>query len=300
MATIGITGGSGFVGRALTIALKRNGDEVIIFSRSPKGRTGFAHWDPQKGTIDTVALQKLDAVVHLAGAGVADKRWTAARKKEIYNSRVSGTRLLVDALRQHAPACKTLVSASAIGYYGENEAGDPLFTEVSPPASDFLGETCRDWEAEAHKAGEACRVALVRTGIVLGKGGGALPQLTKSFPLRIVPILGSGRQTVSWIHLDDLVGIYLFALKNTGLSGPYNAVAPSPVSHRALQNALAKAKGGPFLKVPVPAVFLKAAMGEMSVEVLKSCGVDSGKIAEAGYDFRFGNIGDAAQDLMRR
>lgn len=299
MATIGITGGSGFVGRALAAQLRQNGEQVVIFSRNPKGRPGFAHWDADKGEIDIDALQKLHAVIHLAGAGVADKRWTAVRKKEIYDSRVSGTRFLVDALRQNAPACKAFISASAIGYYGENQPGDPLFGENAPPASDFLGETCRDWEAAAREAGDFCRTVILRTGIVLGKGGGALPKLTQSFPFRVAPILGSGRQLVSWIHLSDLVGIYLFALKNTDISGNYNAVAPQPVSHRALMAALAKAKGGLFLKIPVPAFFLKAALGEMSVEVLKSCGVDSGKIAGAGYSFQFPEIGEAARDLMR-
>lgn len=298
MAIIGITGGSGFVGRSLTAKLARDGNEVIIFTRNPKPIKGFAHWDANKGEIDREALGKLDAVVHLAGAGVADKRWTAARKKEIYDSRISGTRFLVEALRKHAPNCRTLVSASAVGYYGESKT-NAFFTEDAPPASDFLGRTCVDWEAEAQKAEDFCRVVMLRTGIVLGKGGGALPELTKTFPLRIAPILGNGKQWVSWIHLADLIGLYDFVLENKQISGPFNAVAPQPVTHRMLMNALVKAKGGAFLKIPVPAFILKLALGEMSVEVLKSCGVSSEKSIRAGYDFQFSDITGAAKNLLR-
>ncbi len=296
MAIIGITGGSGFVGRSLTAKLSRDGNEVIIFTRNKNTSKGFAHWDAARGEIDHDALGKLDAVVHLAGAGVADKRWTAARKKEIYDSRVSGTRFLVESLKKYAPNCRTLVSASAIGYYGESK-GDAPFTEDAAPANDFLGRTCVDWEKETQKAEDFCRVVMLRTGIVLGKGGGALPELTKTFPLRIAPILGSGQQWVSWIHLDDMVGLYVFALQNSSVSGAYNAVAPQPVAHRALIDALVKAKGGPFLKMPVPAFALKIVLGEMSVEVLKSCAVSSGKIEGAGYGFQFSNVAGAAKEM---
>jgi uncharacterized protein (TIGR01777 family) len=241
----------------------------------------------------------LDAVIHLAGAGVADKRWTAKRKAEIYNSRISGTRFLVQSLRRYAPNCKTLISASAIGYYGETK-GTHSFAETDPPADDFLGRTCRDWEAAVQEAGDFCRVVMLRTGIVLGKNGGALPKLTASFPFRVVPILGSGRQQVSWIHLDDLVGLYSYALQNDTISGPLNAVAPQPVSHRQLMKTLAQRKGGLFVYVPVPALALKLLMGEMSIEVLKSCRVSAGKALGTGYAFAFPDLQSAAQNLMQR
>jgi uncharacterized protein (TIGR01777 family) len=259
----------------------------------------MAHWDPAKHTIDQQAVATLDAVIHLAGAGVANKRWTAKRKAEIYNSRISGTRFLVEALRSYAPNCKTLISASAIGYYGETTDAH-AFKETDLPADDFLGRTCRDWEAAVQEAGDFCRVVMLRTGIVLGKNGGALPKLTASFPFRIIPILGGGRQQVSWIHLEDLVGLYLHALQQDAVSGPLNAVAPNPVSHRQLMQTLAQAKGGRFLSVPVPALALKLALGEMSTEVLKSCRVSAAKAVDAGYAFSYPELKGAAQNLMRR
>ncbi|RYD50886.1 MAG: TIGR01777 family protein [Sphingobacteriales bacterium] len=299
MATIGITGGNGFVGKALAAQLRSAGNEVLVFSRSNRPASGLVHWDPARQTINQNALATLDAVIHLAGAGVADKRWTATRKAEIYNSRVSGTQFLVKSLRQHAPNCKALISASAIGYYGETRGGR-AFTETDPPATDFLGRTCRDWEAAVQEASDFCRVVMLRTGIVLGQNGGALSKLTASLPFRIVPILGGGQQQVSWIHLNDLVGLYIYALQQENVSGPLNAVAPQPVSHRQLMKTLAQRRGGRYLYIPVPALALKLALGEMSTEVLKSCRVSAAKALDSGYAFSFPDLQDAAQNLMQR
>ncbi len=302
--TIGITGGTGFVGRALTQALLQAGHRVTVFSRSPKaasspGAVAYAAWDPAKKTIDTAALQALDACVHLAGAGVADKRWTDARKREIVHSRVDGTSFLVDALKRHAPACKTLVSASAIGWYGPDPApGGGAFGEDDRPGADFLATTCVQWEAAAAPAAASMRLVLPRFGIVLGHGGGAYPQFVRSLPFRVETVLGSGEQVMSWIHLDDLVGMLVHALTQESVSGVYNAVAPHPVAHKALMDALADAHGGPHLPLPVPEVALKLLLGEMSTEVLKSCTVSARKITDAGFAFRFPTIAAAATALQ--
>ena len=298
---IGITGGTGFVGQHLIPLLSSRGHSVTVFSRSRNSKNvngaRLAHWDPEAGVYDTEAFTPLDAVVHLAGAGVADKRWTEARKAEIVNSRVQGTRLLVDALRKHASGCKTFVSASATGWYGADEAGKIPFSEDAPPAPDFLGETCRQWEAEAFCARDFLRTVALRIGIVLGHEGGAYPEFTKGLRFGVLPILGSGTQVVSWVHVDDVAAMFARALEDETMHGVYNCVAPHPVPHRSLMQALAKSKGGLAIPVPVPAFALKIGLGEMSIEVLKSCTVSADKVKAAGFRFRFERIEEAAKDL---
>ena len=304
MATIGITGGTGFVGTALSQSLLQAGHNIIIFTRKPgRGtdtRISQAHWDPSKGMIDPQALESLDACIHLAGAGVADKRWTASRKKEILESRTVGTSFLVDALRRSAPNCKALVSASAIGYYGPDAPGKSPFTEQSGPGNDFLADTCTKWEAAAAPAASFLRLSIIRIGIVLGRGGGALPEFQKSLPFRVKAILGSGKQMVSWIHLADLVGIITKAATDESWSGVYNAVGPAPVSNRQLMDALARARGGFYLPVSIPAPALKLAFGEMSIEILKSCTVRPDRSTTEGYTFQYPTIDAAAGNLLGR
>ncbi len=303
MAVIGITGGTGFIGSALTPLLLEAGHEVIIFSRSahPPANTPagirYGIWNPATEETDAALWAQVEQVVHLAGAGVADERWSKGRKAEIVRSRVQGTQFLIATLRKHAPHCRTLVAASAIGYYGPDQKGGAPFTEEALPATDFLGRTCVSWEEEIFRATDFLRVVALRTGIVLGKGGGAIPEFTRAFPMHIAPILGSGKQVVSWIHEGDLVRLYVFMLAGEQ-QGIYNAVAPHPVSQRALMDALAKAKGGTFFKPPVPAFALKIAMGEMSIEVLKSCTVSAEKVVAAGFAFEFPRIDGAAADLV--
>jgi uncharacterized protein (TIGR01777 family) len=304
MAVIGVTGGTGFIGSALTPLLLKAGHEVIIFSRSPRPPANIAAgvryglWNPATEDTDAALWANVEQVVHLAGAGVADQRWSKGRKAEIVRSRVQGTQFLLATLRKHAPQCKTLVAASAIGYYGPDKKGGAPFSEEDLPAADFLARACIAWEEEIFRATDFLRVVALRTGIVLGKGGGALPEFTRAFPMHIAPILGSGKQVVSWIHEGDLVRLYEYMLTEEKITGVYNAVAPHPVSQRALMDALVKAKGGTFLKPPVPAFALKIAMGEMSVEVLKSCTVSAAKVVSAGVQFLFPTIEEAAGDLV--
>ncbi len=305
MAVIGITGGTGFIGSALMPLLLEAGHEVIIFSRSARSPANipagvsYGIWNPATEETDDAQWAKVEQVVHLAGAGVADERWSKGRKAEIVRSRVQGTQFLIATLRKHAPKCTTLVAASAIGYYGPDQKGGAPFKEEDLPATDFLGRTCVSWEEEIFRATDFLRVVALRTGIVLGKGGGALPEFTRAFPMHIAPILGSGKQVVSWIHEADLVRLYAFMLAGETLAGVYNAVAPYPVSQRAIMDALAKAKGGTFFKPPVPAFALKIAMGEMSIEVLKSCTVSAEKVMGAGFEFLYPGIDAAAGDLLK-
>jgi uncharacterized protein (TIGR01777 family) len=300
---IGISGGRGFVGRHLSALLISKGYAVTLFGRSEAQSTEFsmlsyARWDPKQEYCDTQALGTLDAMVHLAGAGIADKRWTAKRKKEIYDSRINGTRFLVEQLKQHAPNCKQLLSASAIGWYGQDGKNSSAFTEEAPAANDFLGKTCYDWEAEAHKAAPELRTTLLRFGIVLGRESGAYPQFVKPLQMSIAPILGSGKQIISWIHIDDLCGMILHSLEHR-LEGVYNAVAPQPVSNRQLMQTLRKVHGGYSIAFPVPAFVLRIVLGEMSVEVLKSCNVSAEKIIKAGYTFEYNAIEQAIIQLCK-
>jgi len=232
-------------------------------------------------------------VVHLAGEPVA-QRWTAAARERIRNSRVLGTRSLVSALRHQPPA--VLVSASAIGYYGSR--GDEVLTEASPPGPDFLGQVSVGWEQEARVAEKfGVRVVTPRIGVVLGRGGGALAPMALPFRLGVGGRLGTGKQWMSWIHLDDLVSLIEFAATNAALSGPVNAVAPNPVTNAAFTRELAAALHRPAI-FPVPALALKLLLGEMSQMLLGSQRVIPEAALRAGFQFRFAEAGQALRQIF--
>lgn len=293
MATIIITGGTGLIGTAVAEKLLEKGYKVIILSRKKhagaKNNLSYAEWDVEKGTIDENAIRSADAIIHLAGAGVADKRWTKNRKKEIRDSRIKSGELLVQKLKEIPNNIRVVVSASAIGWYGPDpQIPNPNpFKEDAPSNDDFLGTTCRAWEASiAPLAAMSKRLVILRTGIVFSDKGGALVEFKKSIKGPFVPILGSGKQVVSWIAIDDLVNMYLFALENDAVNGIYNAVGPTPVSNRAIMMKIAgKDKGRTVIPIPVPAFALRLVLGEMSIEVLKSTTVSCEKIVASGFRF---------------
>lgn len=304
MATVLITGGTGLIGTALTRELVKRQHHVIILTRDAKQKPApsiqYAHWDVEKGEIDKSAIAQADYIVHLAGENVAGKRWTEKRKQQIVNSRVDSGTLLVKSLAETDNKVRAVISASGIGWYGP----DPVipnphpFKETQPPAADFLGITCEKWEnAIAPVTAMDKRLVILRTGIVLSKEGGAYPEFKKTLSFGVASVLGDGKQIISWIHIDDLVNIYLEAINNTALSGVYNAVAPAPVSNAHLIRAIAKHAGKPHITLPVPTFALKLLLGEMSVEVLKSTTVSAEKIAAAGYVFRQPTIAQALRHL---
>ncbi len=304
--TVMITGGTGLVGRHLTQHLLDAGHRVIVLTRKPSAqrawheRLQYAAWDVKAQTLDAAALAEADAIVHLAGAGVVDKPWTPAYKKEIADSRVQSGQLLVHALNTQPNNVKTVVSASAIGWYGADQPAHPPFVETDPADTHFLGETCRQWEAAISPvAGSGRRLVICRIGIVLANDGGALPEFKKSLAFRVAGVLGNGRQMVSWIHIDDLCRIFQTAIENESYRGIYNAVAPQPVSNRALNLALGKAMyGSAFLTMPVPAFVLRLMMGERSIEVLKSTTVSSQKLTDQGFAFSYPAIDAALGQLV--
>lgn len=304
MQTIGITGGTGFVGSHLCRLLTAQGHQVIIFTRGGKKSTvpqiNYAHWDPAAKECDTGALGRLDAIIHLAGANLAGARWTDKRKKEIIDSRVAATEFLVQQLKTYAPKCTTMISASATGFYGPDRPGQLPFTEDAPPYPDFLGDLCRDWEAAAQPAADFLRLVIVRFGIVLGKESGAFAEFVKPMSFGIMPILGSGRQMVCWIHVEDLARLILKALQDEKMHGIYNGVAPEPVTHKTLMKTIARIKGGIKIPAPAPAFVLKLMLGEMSIEILKSTTVSAQKVLNSGFTYRFPAIDAAVKDLLQR
>jgi uncharacterized protein (TIGR01777 family) len=303
MATIGITGGTGFIGHHLCALLREKGYEVVIFTRHPMKQhdiphVHYAYWNPYGDKFDLVHLKQVDAMIHLAGAGIADKRWTEKRKNEIVHSRVHTTNFLVSKLKEYGENCKTLISASAIGYYGPDRPGHSFFKETDPAYSDFLGETCKKWEAEAHKAESFLRTVIFRFGIVLGREDGMFPQLSRPAAMGVLPMLGGGRQMISWIHADDLCSMIVQAIENQGISGIYNAVTPHPVTQKQLMQTIAKVRGGVKIPVKVPKLLLQAMLGEMSQEVLKSCTVSAEKALSSGFTLKYDTVEKAARHIL--
>ncbi|MEO6314444.1 MAG: TIGR01777 family oxidoreductase [Chitinophagaceae bacterium] len=308
MPTVLITGGTGTIGKSLSALLLEKGYEVIIVTREKQNNgavaeqgLSYACWDVQAQTIDKTAVQKADFIVHLAGAGVADKRWTNKRKKEIIESRTQSCALLVKALKENPNQVKAIISASAIGLYGAdpNVPNPHPFEETDPPATDFLADTCRQWE-ESIEGVQALgkRLVTIRTGIVLSRNGGALTEFIKPIRFGIAAILGNGKQVISWIHVDDLCRIYLQAIEDERMTGVYNGVAPNPVTNKELTLQLAKTiKHNFYIAVHVPAAILKIVMGEMSIEVLKSATVAAAKIKHAPFNFIYPSVESAVNEL---
>ena len=305
MQTVLITGGTGLVGKKLSKLLVDKGYNIIILTRTLKDNHAakqitFALWDVKKQTIDISAVQKADYIIHLAGAGVVAKKWTGSYKKEIVESRTKSSELLVNTLKNNSHSVKCIVSASATGWYGEDKNTGHFFIEEEKPADDFLGETCKLWEQSIEPA-EALniRVCKLRTGIVLSKDGGALAEFLKPVNFGIAGILSSGKQVISWIHIDDLCRMYIAAIENNAMHGSYNAVAPMPVTNKTLTVKLAQAvKGKFYISMHVPKFILKIMMGSRSIEVLKSTTVSSAKIKGTGFTFLYPSIDAALNNLI--
>ena len=295
-----VTGSSGLVGSALVSQLKGDGHTVTRLVRSRRG-AGEAQviWDPEAGTIDAPSLEGLDAVVHLAGESIAAGRWTATRKARILESRVKGTRLLAEALAGLRERPKVLVSASAVGYYGDR--GEEALREESASGSGFLAEVCRQWEAAAAPAAQAgIRVVHPRFGVILSRAGGALPRLLLLFRFGLGGRLGSGQQFMSWIALDDAVGAICHALTCDDLQGPANTASPTPVRNHEFTKTLGRVLRRPTV-FPLPAFAARLALGQMADEMLlASQRVEPAKLLGSGYEFAFPDLDGALRHLLDR
>lgn len=306
MQTVLISGGTGLVGSRLTEMLLAKNYKVIVLSRtvnkvSSNPMLSYAAWNVEQQTIDATAIEQADFIVHLTGAGVADKRWSDERKKEILNSRTQSSALLIKGLTENKHHVKAVISASAIGWYG----ADPSlhkngFEETDIANIDFLGSTCEQWETSIEPVTQLnIRLVKLRIGIVLSPKGGALKEFLKPIKMGIAAILGSGKQMISWVHIDDLCKQFIYAIENNNLKGSYNAVAPNPVNNKQLTLTIAKKlRGKFFIPVHVPAFVLKIILGEMSIEVLKSTTVNAKKIMDSGFQFTHTTIEQAIDDLL--
>ena len=300
MKNILISGGTGLIGKELSKALQQQGFNVAHLSRSKAGVDDVKTylWDIEKKFIEPEAFDNVNVIIHLAGSGIADARWTKSRKKEILNSRVDSCNLLFDYVKKKNIKLDAFISASGTGYYGAITTTH-VFTENDPPANDFLGQTCVLWEKAADNfLSLNTRVVKIRTGIVLSKRGGALEKMAAPVKCYLGASLGTGKQFMPWIHISDLVNIYLKAVNDTAMHGAYNAVAPESTTNDNFNKKIAECLKKPLLLPPVPALIMKIALGEMAKLVLEGSAVSSEKIQNSGFVFQFANLKESLKDLL--
>lgn len=300
MTKIVIAGGSGLVGKKLTQLLVGKGHEVAWLTRNGKGKSPIKlfEWDVKNQTIDKAVFDFAEVIINLAGAGVADKKWTDAYKKEIYDSRILSTQLLANALSANAHKVHTYVSASAIGIYGNSTSLNT--TENTPAATTFLAKVCKDWE-DAVKPIEklGIRTGIIRVGVVLAKDGGFIKEVSTPINLFFGAALGSGEQQTSWIHIDDLCRMFIALVENKSLSGVFNGVAPNPETNKKLTQLLAKQLGKPLILPNAPAFVIKLLFGEMGDMLLGSQHISAQKILDSGFTFQFPTAQKAIADLVQ-
>ncbi|MFC4007765.1 TIGR01777 family oxidoreductase [Nonomuraea purpurea] len=296
--TIIVTGASGLLGSALVEALRADGQEVVRLVRREPRAADEAHWDPAGQEIDVAALRGAQGVVHLAGASIGDKRWSEAYKRELVDTRVNGTRVLVDALRELDSPPEVLVSASGVDFYGDT--GDQVIDESQGKGSGFLADLCERWEGEARRAGEAgIRTVQLRTGLALSGRGGALGRMLPLFRMGLGAPLGSGKQYWSWISADDWAGAVLHVLKNRDISGPVNLTSPTPITNAEFTRKLGKAVGKSTMPMPVPAFALTIGLGEFAKEaLLPSHRITPKKLTDTGYRFAHNSLDDALSAVL--
>tara|TARA_R110000787_G_scaffold55942_14_gene128890 strand:+ start:1945 stop:2886 length:942 start_codon:yes stop_codon:yes gene_type:complete len=295
MKKVLITGGTGLVGKRLSFLLASIGYEVRVLSRSksPESKYKTFLWNVNDQFIEDEAFQNLDYIIHLAGAGIADKRWSDNRKKEIIDSRVESTNLLYNTSKRLKTPLKAFISASATGYYG-SVTTETIFTETDQPATDFLGKVCRLWEESIFQfKNDKTRTVALRTGIVLSNDGGAL----KKMKTPVITPLGNGKQYMPWIHIDDLCELYIKAIEDDGFEGAYNAVSSEHQTNYSFSKAIAKIFNKPFLPIGAPSFILKIVFGEMATIILNGSRVSNDKFMKTEFNFKFNNLDKALKNL---
>jgi hypothetical protein len=298
MQSVLITGGTGLIGKRLSSLLESKGYEVRLLSRRehPDAQYPTFVWDIEKGMIDEKAFENLDYIIHLAGAGIADEKWTEERKKVLIDSRVESTKLLLKYVRNYEVPLKAFISASAVGYYG-SITSEITFEESDNPGNDFLAHICKLWEEAIFEfETENIRTVANRTGIVLSNNGGAVQKMK----LPIIAPLGSGDQYMPWIHIDDLCKIYIKAIEDEQMQGAYNGVAPEHETNKTFSKKLAKAFKRPYIPFGPPAFLLKWILGDMSTVVLNGSKVSSDKIKLTGFQFTYPLLNDALANLAKK
>ncbi len=298
MSTVLLAGGSGLIGSRLAEMLRQKGYAVRILTRLPKGEDQYA-WNPAAGMLDDSALQDVDCIMNLAGTGIAAKRWTAARKRDIIESRVQSAFTLRNAIERTGLRPKAYLSASAIGYYGNS--GERWMTEADMPVdTGFLSDCSRQWEsAAAGFSALGIRTVKFRIGVVLAKEGGALAEFVKPLRFGIGAYFSDGQAWYSWIHRDDVCRFFIWAMENPAIEGVFNAVAPHPVRNKELLKAIAKARRQVAIFVPAPAFALQLVLGEMAAVILNSNRVASAKSTQAGFEFQYPELNSALEHIFR-
>ena len=295
-----ITGASGLIGKALQGSFSEKGYEMLLAGRGEPKHENEIQWSVDDGfqEEDLGRLEGLDAVIHLAGEGIAGLRWTDEKKKAIRDSRVNGTRNLINTLAGLKQKPKVLIAGSAMGFYGDR--GDELVTESSPPGDTFLSEVCKEWEMESRRAEDSgIRTVLLRTSIVLSKDGGALATMLTPFKLGVGGVVGSGKQWMSWISLDDVIGVINYAIENENLRGAVNVASPNPVTNEEFTKTLGEVLYRPTF-LPLPEFAVNLVFGEMGDALLiDSTRVEPKRLQEAGYEFKFTHLKSALENAVK-
>lgn len=296
-----ITGGTGFIGRYLTEKLLKKGYTVSILTRNSKPNTDnifYYIWDAAAQSIDEEAVRNADYIIHLAGENIAEKRWTAERKKAILDSRIKSTQLIYDTLKKNNNKVDAFVSASGIGFYGAVN-GDGICTENTLPANDFVGTVCQEWENSADlMTSLGIRTVKIRTGLVLGKNGGIVKELAPIFKRGFGSALGSGKQYMPWIHIHDLCMIYIEAIENNKMIGAYNATINDSTTNLIFSRTLAGTFGYPIWMPKIPAFLIRLGMGERACILLTGRRVSSDRIKKLGFRFQFKNLQQALKNCL--
>ena len=297
METILITGGTGLIGKHLCNLLRSKGYKVTILSRSNSDNPNTYFWDIEKDFIEQKAVEQADYIIHLAGAGIADERWTKKRKKELIDSRVLSTQLLYKKVVQFNPNLKGFIAASGIGYYGA-VTSEKIHTENDAVGTDFLATICKLWEKESMMFDAInIRTIILRTGIVLSKNGGAYEKISKPIKIGVGAALGSGKQYMPWIHITDLCNMYLNAIENTELHGIYNAVSPEQVTNDEFTSSAAFSLNKKIRLPNVPSFVLKTLLGKLAVILLEGSRVTSEKIIATRFSFKYASLKEALKDV---
>ena len=301
MATVLITGGKGLIGNHLCKRLQEKGYEIALLSRTRSRDEPIPTylWDIDKYEIEKEAIADADYIVHLAGTSIGGKRWTAKRKRQIVESRIKTGQLIFHETKNQQGNLKAFISSSAIGYYG-SETSDRVFTETDPPGEDFLGRTCRDWEHAADRFNDlGIRSVKIRTGVVLTRRGGVLQKMLIPMKTGVGSAIGTGKQYMPWIHIDDLCDIYIKAIEDVQMDGAYNAVAPDHLTNKAFTQSLANTLSRTLWFPNIPGFVMKLLFGKMSVILLQGSRVSSKKIHAAGYRFLFPTLNGALKQLLQ-
>jgi uncharacterized protein (TIGR01777 family) len=297
-----ITGGTGFIGKHLTVELLKKGYSVSMLTRNSKPNTHditYYVWDVSDQKMDETAILNADYIIHLAGENIVEKKWTPQRKEEIRDSRVQSAQLIYSVLKKHNKRIDAFVSASGIGYYGSLN-GEGICTENTLPANDFIGKVCQEWEKSADlMAGLGIRTVKIRTGLVLGKNEGIVKKLVPIFKRGFGSGLGSGKQYMPWIHIQDLCSIYIEAIENKNMTGAYNATINDSTTNLSFSKTLANALGRPIWLPNIPSFLMRMGMGEMSSIILTGRRVSSDKIRKLGFRFQYKGLKKALKDCLK-